>query len=85
MLSHFGVVDTLILDIDNSSSPPRCWMMVLGSRCFMTLLELPSDCMMMLYVHCHYEGCYTWPSCVGCVVGTYLMIGWVSISIVRCG
>jgi len=27
-------------------------------------------------------GCSIWSSCVGCGVGTYLMIGWVSISIV---
>jgi hypothetical protein len=27
-------------------------------------------------------GCSTWSSYVGCVVGAYLMIGWVNISVV---
>jgi hypothetical protein len=33
----------LILDMDDGSSPPRGWMMMLGGRCFMMLLMFPSD------------------------------------------
>jgi hypothetical protein len=54
MLFHNGVVDMLILDIDDGSSPTRGYRMMLGGRCFMILLEFPSDfCMVLWYYLCH--------------------------------
>jgi hypothetical protein len=55
-------------------------MMVLGDICFM-FLEFPSEFYLMMWydVGVTSRGCSTLASCVGCVMGTCLMVGWVNL------